>query len=309
MKGESIMKKFSFVAMLAGSIMLLTACANGSEKAPITTTTTKETTTQAQTTQKESQTSAEDDFSKIIEDLCNGHTLVDSEGITIPDADYLPLPEFSELSSGSVFDVTWDTTEGSYTAGTSFLMKTNLTEEPLLITAIHYFGETDYISGEQLPDYVNGGELYDILKSGSEPDTTIKDVIPISDAVAIGAAESGDKDVAAFTVTDASSLTALPMASEPCKTGDMIFLAALLDNSQSDTYDDCLYPCVVIEDDGNELYYVLGDEFVTTGASGGPLLNSKGEVVGIHIASAGSVRYGHSIQSIYKQLEVALSAK
>lgn len=305
------MKKLSFPVILAGSIMLLAACGNSSSGTTPVSTTAAETTAQAQTTQKEteSQTVSADDFSTIMENLCSGHTMLDSNGNTVPDADYLPLPDFSAIPSNSVFNVLWDTTEGSYAAGTSFLMKTEMTDDPLLITAIHYFGESNYISGEELPDYVKGGELYDILKSGSEPDGTVSGVIPISDAVAIGAAETGAKDVAAFTVSDTSSMTAFPIASEPCKTGDMIFLAAYLDNEYSSTYDDCLYPCIVIADDGTDIYYLLADEFSTSGASGAPLLNSQGEVVGIHIASAGSTRYGHSVQSIKEQLKNALSSK
>ena len=73
-----------------------------------------------------------------------------------------------------------------------------------------------------------------------------------------------------------------------------------------DVYKRQLYPCVVISDDGEELEYVLSDEFGTQGASGAPLLNDKGEVVGIHIGSDGSHRYGHSAQSMKAQLKNAM---
>lgn len=89
----------------------------------------------------------------------------------------------------------------------------------------------------------------------------------------------------------------------------MIYLATYLSDENTYYYDDCLYPCVVISDDGTNLYYLLHDMFIATGASGAPLLNKDGEVVGIHIASANSVRYGHSIQSICEQLETALEGQ
>ena len=170
--------------------------------------------------------------------------------------------------------------------------------------AIHYFGDSIY--GEVLPSYVNGGELYDILKGASESYGTISGVLPISDAVGIGAAETGAKDVAAFTVSDTSAMNVFSPASGTCKPGDMIYLATYLSDENTYCYNDCLYPCIVISDDGTDLYYLLNDMFITTGASGAPLLNSDGEVVGIHIASANSVRYGHSIQSICEQLKTAL---
>lgn len=310
------MKKQVCALLIAGSSILLASCGgdnSGSvdndrssqpDSAPKLTTP-----SDTETTSQSSEEPQEEDLDKLVDRLCQGEYLTDSDGNSIPDPDYLPLPDFEKLSENSVFDVYWDTTEGSYMAGTSFLMKTDLTEEPLLISAIHYFGEEDYISGTELADYVTGGELYDILKDGSAADGSVSSVITIPDAAAFGYEETCGKDTAAFTVENLSSMNALPMASQPCQPGDVIYLAAYLSQEGSYTYDDFLYPCIVLEDDGTELYYVLADVFLTGGASGAPLLNSQGEVVGIHIASGGSTRYGHSIQSIYEQLKNALSAK
>lgn len=315
------MKKMTCALLLAGSCVLLASCGNDGSKAANNSTSqdssssrlSTQPTSSESTTPEEpsdsSQSSPESDLEQTINTLCQGKYMTDSSGVDIPDPDYLPLPDFESLPENSVFDVSWNTTEGTYAAGTSFLMNTDLADEPLLITALHYFGESDYIAGADLPDYVTGGELYDILKDGTTPDGSIKSVVPIPDAVSFGDVQTGTKDVAAFTVEDTSSMYAFPMASEPCQPGDMIYLAAYLSSENSYTYDDCLYPCVVVSDDGEEIYYLLVDGFVTNGASGGPLLNSKGEVVGIHIASSGSTRYGHSIQSIYEQLKNALATQ
>lgn len=310
------MKKAACALLIAGSSILLASCGNDnsgstaddrssrSDPAPKLTAP-----SDTESTPQSSEEPQEDDLDALVDRLCQGKYLTDSDGNSVPDPDYLPLPDFEKLSENSVFDVSWDTTEGSYMAGTSFLMETDLTEEPLLISAIHYFGEEDYISGAELPDYVTGGQLYDILKDGSAADGSVASVLTIPDASAFGDAENCAQDVAAFTVEDLASMNALPMASQPCQPGDVIYLAAFLSQDGTYSYDDFLYPCVVIEDDGTELYYVLADVFLTGGASGAPLINSQGEVVGIHIASGGSTRYGHSVQSIYEQLKNALSAQ
>lgn len=310
------MKKITYALLIAGSSILLASCGGNDSKSAANDDTSQadpkprlETSAAPESTSQAPEETPEDDLDKLVDKLCQGEYLTDSEGNSIPNPDYLPLPDFKELSENSVFDVAWDTTEGSYMAGTSFLMETDLMEEPLLITAIHYFGESEYVSGAELPDYVNGGELYDILKDGSASDGSVSSVIAIPDAVAFGDAEACGRDAAAFTVADLASMNALPMADQPCQPGDVIYLAAYLSQDDTYVYDDCLYPCIVLMDDGTEIYYVLSDLFLTGGASGAPLINSQGEVVGIHIASGGSTRYGHSIQSIYEQLRNALSAQ
>lgn len=305
------MKKAAYTLLIAGCSIFLASCggdsSSRSDSAPKLGPQTNTGTTPQPS--EETPEASEEDLNALIDRLCQGKYLTDSDGNSIPDPDYLPLAGFDTLSENSVFDVFWDTTEGSYMAGTSFLMETDLTEEPLLISAIHYFGDESYISGTELPDYVSGGELYDILKDGSTADGSVSSVVTIPDAAGFGDAETCGKDVAAFTVENLTSMNALPIADQPCQPGDVIYLAAYLSQEGSYTYDDFLYPCIVLEDDGTELYYVLADVFLTGGASGAPLLNSQGEVVGIHIASGGSTRYGHSIQSIYEQLKSALSAQ
>lgn len=305
------MKKKLFTALAVGSAVFFSSCGTQNVETTAVTTVSETTSfvqaTEETTTSRQTETSEESEFEQTLTYLCKGYFKEDSSGSSVPDPDYLPLPDFKEIPANSVFDVMWGTVEGSYMAGTSFLMKMEEQNDPLLITAIHYFG--DSILGSDLPGYINGGELYDILKDGSEPDGIVSGVIPIADAVGFGAAETGEKDVAAFTVSDTSGMNSFSPASGTCQPGDMIYLATYLSDENTYYYDDCLYPCVVISDDGTNLYYLLHDMFIATGASGAPLLNKDGEVVGIHIASANSVRYGHSIQSICEQLETALEGQ
>lgn len=243
---------------------------------------------------------------RIMSDLTGENMLTDSDGRSVPDADYLPLPDFEALEPNTVFDVDWKSAEGNFMAGTSFLVKTDLSDRSLLLTACHYFESDEMdVNLRNLTGYISGGDLYDILGDGSTIAGTVTSVLPIPDARSVSVNGSSDRDLAAFYVDGA--MGGIPFASEPCKMGDVIYMAAWLDHENSAYYDDCLYPCVVMRDDGKEIGYILSDEFSTQGASGAPLLNSRGELVGIHIGSNGSIRYGNSAQSIREQLENALA--
>ncbi len=250
-------------------------------------------------------------LTEIMTELSGGHMLEDDSGLPVPDTDYLPLPDFKALDGGTVFNVDWVTAEGEYMAGTAFLTQSDLSGQPLLLTACHYF-ESDEVEVDlkNLSSYVQGGYLYDILDE--ELETVygmVSGVLPVPDAESISENGKSGRDLAAFYVEGTEGTKSLPLAKEPCKRGDVVYLAAYVDPENSEYYyDDCLYPCVVISDDGEELEYVLSDEFSTQGASGAPLLNGRGEVVGIHIGSDGSRRYGHSAQSIEAQLKNALGA-
>lgn len=253
---------------------------------------------------------ASEGMTEIMTKLSENHMLTDDAGLPVPDADYLPLPGFQALEKGSVFNVNWRTAEGDFVAGTAFLAQTDLSGQPLLVTACHYFtSDTSDVNLRDLTSYVQGGDLYDILDENVETVYgTVTKVLPVPDAESYAVNGKAGKDLAAFYVDGAQETKSFSLAKEPCKRGDVIYLAAYINPENTEYYyDDCLYPCVVMSDDGEELQYVLSDEFTTQGASGAPLLNSKGEVVGIHIGSDGSHRYGHSIQSIEAQLKNALA--
>lgn len=253
-----------------------------------------------------SDTAPDQSLNSILESVSNGKTHLDSNGIEVPDAEYLPAPSFGELPQNSVFHVNWQTQDGEYMAGTAFLMQTDFDEEPYLLTAIHYLGDDAIsIQGEELKSYVLGGDLYDIAVLSPESIGQVASIVSIPDAKGVNITGAVDKDLAAFRLKDTTGITAWPAVAEPCKPGDIVYLACLLDAENSKTLESCLYPCVVTADDGKEIDYILEDNIRTQGASGGPLINSNGEIVGIHIGSDGSQRYGHSVQSIYQQLKGA----
>lgn len=244
---------------------------------------------------------------KIVTDSCDVY-YEDSSGMLVPDTDYLDLPQFGAVPENSVFNVDWVTVEDEYSAGTAVLVQTDLSADPLLLTAYHIFEADAFeLTPATLKDYLTGGYLMDVMSMEEDPPyiAAIEEVITIPDAEAVWDTQKPDKDLAAFRLDIPQGLTAYPLASEPCKPGDTIYLVASLWKTDS-YYDDNTYPCLVAADNGTQLTYILSDEFGTTGASGGPLLNTKGELVGIHIASNGSIRVGHSAQSMYDQLKNAM---
>lgn len=297
-------KKF----MMLGCLFLAALGGCSTQKASSPQPATEAASTEVEKTSAETATEGEDETAEEadnledkIDGLCEGYWLTDSKGERVPDTEYLPLPNFEELSAGSVFNVDWSTQEGEYMSGTAFLMEVG--SKPLLFTAIHFFGDAAPVKGGDLPGYVTGGTIYDILDEEFKEAGTVARAVPVPDAVGINESNSVDKDLAVFELADASGLTSLKPASTPCEPGDMIYLACYLDQEISDFYEDSLYPCVVTDKRGAAIEYILEDGFVTQGASGAPLLNSDGEVVGFHIGSNGSHRIGRSIESALEQLE------
>lgn len=235
-------------------------------------------------------------------------TITDSTGETIPDPDALAKPDFGSIAAASVFNVNWKTSvDGDVMSGTASLLKTDLSDEPILITAYHIFGSDTFdLTPNTLKDYITGGQLLDIMSpEDSAPVGNIKETITIPDAEGIDTAQSPTKDLAAFKLDNSSALKAFPLAKEPCVEGEVVYLLASLWDTDK-AYENNIYPCVVLSDDGEQMLYILSDQFGTTGASGAPIVNNKGELVGIHIGSNASYRFAHSAQSIHDQLEKAL---
>nr|WP_315024471.1 serine protease [uncultured Aminipila sp.] len=236
-------------------------------------------------------------------------TITDSTGETIPDPDALAKPDFGSIASSSVFNVNWKTSvDGDVMSGTASLLKTDLSDEPILITAYHIFdSETVDLTPDTLKDYIKGGELIDIMSPEDSASIigNVKETITIPDAEGVDTAQSPIKDLAAFKLDNSSALKAFPLAKEPCVEGEVVYLlASLWDTAKA--YENNIYPCVVLSDNGEQMTYLLSDQFGTTGASGAPIVNSKGELVGIHIGSNNSYRFAHSALGIYEQLKSAL---
>ncbi len=203
------------------------------------------------------------------------------------------------LAAECVYNVYWYTEDGPYSAGTSFLMDSDVHGEPLLVSAFHYLWpeDADTFTGSELPDYVSGGEIYNAY-TGDFTYASLKNCLIIEDADSIPAI---DKDVSAFTIQDGDDLKTLPLAQTPAKEGEKVYLLAYLWDTE-DVHENCVYEGEVSVVEDGVIYYTLEGKPGTNGASGAPIVNEYGEVVAIHIGSNAMYYAGHTADSFLEQI-------
>lgn len=288
MKNKKMMKNMAVTMMLVAALGC-TGCSNGKKD----------------DTGSDSQGSLKESTQEVTKTESEGGD-VNSEGVKQDEnieshGTVKSLSEIEELAEECVYEVNWYTTEGAFYAGTSFILDRSSTEqnEELLVTAFHYLcpDDKDSIQGSELPEYVLGGQIRE-AKSGNSTIATLKNCLIIDDAKAV---PDANKDVAAFSVHDSDVLDELPVSTHEVKEGDTVYLLANLWDTD-DKHENCVYEGTVIGEDDGALYYDLDETYGTAGASGAPIVNEYGEVVGIHLASNGSTRIAHSVQSFIDQI-------
>lgn len=207
--------------------------------------------------------------------------------------------DLEALAAECVFNVYWYTEDDAYSAGTSFLMESDVHGEPLLVSAFHYLwpDDADTFTGKELPEYICGGELYNAY-TGEFTGATLKECLIIEDADAIPAI---DKDVSAFTIQDGDDLKTLPLATTPVKEGEKVYLLAYLSDTEV-YHENCVYEGEVAVAENGVIYYTLEGKPGTRGASGAPIVNEYGEVVAIHIGSNAMYYAGHTAESFLGQI-------
>lgn len=202
-----------------------------------------------------------------------------------------------QLEDNEILYVKYQTTEEEFEAGTAFSIQTDYSKEPILVTAHHLFGPLGgleiQLNGNEVSKFVTGGEIFDMF-SEKTSGTTIKENITISDAEPL---PDINKDVAAFKLNNTGNLKPFKVSDKPCKKGDKLYLLASLWNNDT-VNENNIYSGKCKSDADGILYYELDKNFSTNGASGAPIVNEKGEVVGIHIGSDGNGLYvGNSATS------------
>lgn len=210
----------------------------------------------------------------------------------------LTFEEIELLAQNNIFNVTWYAEDDSFTSGTAFLMDSDTHHEKLLVTAFHFLMPEDNFSGSDLPEYLQGGQIF-YASSFEATGASIKNCIVIDDAAPVPKAE---KDVAAFTIQGGDALQTLPLSTHDVKKGDTVYLLADLWDTE-DIHENCVYEAKVLRVDKDCVYYELDSKYGTTGASGAPVVNEYGEVIGIHLASSGSTRMAHSSESFKTQID------
>lgn len=209
--------------------------------------------------------------------------------------------DIEDMAENAVFNVNWTTMEGNYSAGTSYIIDSEKFGEKLLVTAFHYLWPDDVktFTGEQLPGFVKGGQLY-YAKSAKISPARLKQNLIIPDADAV---PNIAKDVAAFTLNGADGLMTLKLSDRRPEAGESIYLLARLWDGDVQN-ENCVYECKVESCDADQIVYTLDSKYGSTmGASGGPLVDKYGEVVGMHMAGNILFYYGHTTESFLKQIE------
>ena len=216
----------------------------------------------------------------------------------------LSFEEIEKLAEECAFHVHWYTKDGDFSAGTAFILDSASQNQKLLVTAFHFLvpddGEETF-KGTDLPGYVLGGEV-SYAKTGKDTGIRLKNCLVIEDAAPVPDIE---KDVAAFTLSNGGEgLKTLPITEDSVATGEKLYLLANLWDTD-DVHENCVYECTAVLDNNGYITYKIDPKYGTTGASGGPVINRYGEVVGIHMAKGGDLHYAHASRSFVKQIDAA----
>jgi S1-C subfamily serine protease len=167
------------------------------------------------------------------------------------------------------------TRSGDLGAGTAFLVKVDDDPNALLVTAQHIFGPPgglkEKVPREKMGAFVRRVKVLDLVDE--KPLSTKLTYVPIGEAL----------DVALFRTVLKNKVAPRFFAVSNPEVGETIWLVAtFLDKKQKDI----LHRGTVtaISGDRMKCKFAAGN-LATRGASGGPYLNAKGEVVGLHVGS------------------------
>lgn len=201
---------------------------------------------------------------------------------------------FNEIiNENQIIWAVYHTENDDYSAGTAFCIQTDYSENPILVTAYHLFGSAGgldvQLKSDEIAEYVSGGELLDMFSTESTG-AEIQETIIIKDAESV---PKINKDVIAFKLKNTENLNPLKLSNVKCKKGENVYLLAdLWDNENK--HENGVYKGTCVNEEDGILYYNLEGDFSTTGASGAPIVNDRGEVVAMHIASNDEMKAGHS---------------
>jgi len=182
-----------------------------------------------------------------------------------------------------LFSPTFVTKSGEFAAGTAFVINDarSATGTLLLVTAHHLLGTAgglDHeVPGDEVPSFVIKVALQDFSGAAAGEAKPALRIAGAGPGPQVGAA----RDLAAFAAPSSLASRAFKLAAKQPSVGDVIWLFASL----ADARGRLLHRATVIESTDDRLEYRFGDRISLSGASGAPILNQSGEIVGLHVMS------------------------
>ncbi|MCR5121946.1 MAG: serine protease [Ruminococcus sp.] len=283
------MNRTKLIALFSAALISLTGCGQTASQKSTESEDTKTSVSGTTTVQTEASQNSASDVTETSEEQP-------------PEAEKLSFSEIEELAANCSYTVHWHSVDGDFDSGTAFVMDSAAHGQKLLVTAVHFLwnDEDTGFTGEDIPGYVTGGVI-EYVKTFEPTGASLKNALVIKDARPV---PDIDKDVAAFTVYGGKKLNSLKLSTHPVEFGDKLYLLANLWDTD-DVHENCVYEVTAVMDKDGELIMTLDPRWGCMGASGGPVVNEYGEVVGILMAGGGECIYAHSSDSFLKQIEAA----
>lgn len=191
-------------------------------------------------------------------------------------------------------------------AGTAFGAKLD-NGETVLLSVLHLFGEAGGLSKDipaaKVPEVVESVTLYDMgykQKYGEAGKGLLRDGYPLGSR----GNEDCSGDLVAFALDGKSGVATLPLAKQNPQVGETVWIVGKVYAHEGPVAD--RYEGKVESVSAQSIDVELGVPVELTGFSGAPVVNAKGEVVGIVVGGAKLLNYASAslnpIQSIRKYL-------
>lgn len=191
-----------------------------------------------------------------------------------------------------LFKPTFLTLNGSWSAGTAFIIKSPSQDEKLMLVPDHLFGPDAGLDNQMSPDQIAEQVCGVAGLSMQDKSTIVTAGASLKLADAHPSDRTGtDKDLAVFPVTAKSNVDGFVLAEAPPEKGAAVWMYARL-RGQTEPR---LFLAVVVRSSDTQLVYrFTGGRFDAAGTSGAPVLDSSGKVVGMNVAGneSSSNQYG-----------------
>ena len=218
-----------------------------------------------------------------------------------------PSPNAPTAAQSSICRPEFRVGDAQYSAGTSFLLKVDGADHPLLVTATHLFGPDGGLDA-QIPwnELPSKAQMVKCTTYGSG-ETWHADAPLAIPGAHPGVDETAMLDVAAFPFSGSTTQPALRLASRQPAVGDSVWLVSeiIAEPKQAGL----LHHAVVAEITKSYLLIVYDHPLGATATSGAPIVDARGDVVGVNFGGGVSKGRMLGVATSGAALTKALSAK